>query len=142
METGKKNPFEMENAFPRISLTTRLQATHLLTTNQIKSVVRHLPKDMDQLNLTLPDFNANENEKLKVLEITRAHERDQDQFVECIQTLKAYAKGGNYGMDLLNKLHNVVINHYCMQDEKWEVLMCAGVSMNFETGELVRSKGN
>ena len=122
--------------FPRRSLTVKLQFTRILTTDQINLIVRHLPCDMDGLRSMVPEL-TDEAELNKVLAITRAHTRNQDQFLECASVLRAYARGGEYGVHLLNKLHSVVIKHYHMEGEKWEVLTAAGVSMDFETGELV-----
>ena len=116
------------------SLTLKLQSTHALTADQIKRVACNLPRDADPLREMAPGLEDSDLDK--ILKITRAHERDQERFQECVSVLRAYAQGGNYGMHLLNKLHDVIIMHYEMQDEKWEVLTAAGTTLNFETGEL------
>ena len=116
------------------SLTLKLQSTHALTADQIKRVVCELPHDSDRLREMAPGLEDCDLDK--VLKITRAHERDQAQFLECVSMLRAYARGGDYGMHLLNKLHGVIIAHYGMEDERWEVLTAAGVTLNFETGVL------
>lgn len=116
------------------SLTLKLRGMHVLTEDQIKQITRYLPRDVDRLHQLIAGLS--EEDVAKVLKVTTTHERDQEQFLECVSTLRAYARGGLAGMDLLNKLHGVIIGHYGMHDEKWEVLTAAGVAVDFETGRL------
>lgn len=119
------------------SLTLKLQNTHVLTTDQINQITRHLPRDLDGLLKLAADLSPEDGEK--VLKITCAHERNQARFLECVSFLSAYARGGEYGVHLLNKLHERIIAHFGMQDEKWEVLTAAKVTVDFETGKLSAS---
>ncbi len=117
------------------SLTMKLQGTHFLTPYQIKRIAHHMPRDEDRLNALVSGISTENGEK--VLGITRAHERDQAQFLECVSFLRAYAKGGKYGVYLLNIHHESIIAHFGMQEETWEALTAAGVTVNFETGRLL-----
>lgn len=123
-------PYDMSK-----SLTLKLQGAQILSTNQIKLISRHFPRDIERLRALIPGLSS--DDAATVLKITNTHRRDQEQFAECASVLRSFANGGDYGVHLLNKLHPVVIKHYAMEDEKWEVLTAAGVSVNFETGELM-----
>jgi len=114
------------------SLTLKLQCARVLSANQVESVMYHLPRDAEQLYALAPGLSPADEEK--VLGITRAHERNQARFLECVSHLRAFARGGTYGVHMLNKLHDRIIAHFGMQGEKWETLTAAGVAVDFETG--------
>ena len=116
------------------SIGIKLQKTHTLTEDQLKCVVTYLPRDANHLREIVPDINESNVEK--VLAITRAHERNQERFTECVSHLRAYVRGGEYSMHLLNKLYGVIIAYFGMQDETWEVLIAAGVTLDITTGAL------
>jgi hypothetical protein len=116
------------------SIGIKLQSTHALTADQLKCVVTHLPRDADRLREMAPGMDEGDMEK--VLAITRAHERNQERFAECVSHLRAYVRGGEYSMHLLNKLYGVIIAYFGMQDETWEVLIAAGVTLDITTGAL------
>ena len=116
------------------SIGIKLQKTHTLTEDQLKCVVTYLPRDANHLREIVPDINEGNVEK--VLAITRAHERNQARFAECVSHLRAFVRGGDYGVHLLNRLHDRILTHFGMQDERWEALTAAGVRVNVETGGL------
>ena len=116
------------------SLTLKLQCAHVLTAEQISQITHLLPRDVDQLRSLAPGLSVEEGEK--VLGVTCAHERDQARFIECVSHLRAFARGGTYGVHMLNKLHDRIIAHFGMQGEKWETLTAAGVKVDFATGAL------
>jgi hypothetical protein len=116
------------------SLTLKLQCARVLSANQVESVMYHLPRDAEQLYALAPGLSPADEEK--VLGITRAHERNQARFLECVSHLRAFARGGAYGVHMLNTLHDRILAHFGMQDEKWEALTAAGVRVDFETGAL------
>ena len=119
-----------------MSLTRKLQSVEGLTTDQIKCLARHMPRDAVALasvmnGTTLPDSKCD-----RVLEITRAHVRDQTRFEECLSHVRAFASGGLYGIQRLNEVIDVILKHFGMEKEKWELLTSADVSMDFQTGRL------
>jgi hypothetical protein len=116
------------------SLTLKLQGTRVLSADQIASVVHRLPRDAEQLHALVQGLSPEDQDK--VLGITCAHERNQARFLECVSHLRAFARGGPYGVQMLNKLHDRILAHFEMQDEKWEALTSAGVKVDFETGKL------
>ena len=122
---------------PCKSLTLTLQGMRVLTADQIKRIAHRLPRDEDGLRALVPGLAV--EDYAKVLGATRAHARDQARFLECVSFLRAYARGGKYGVYLLNKLHDSILAHFGMEDEKWEALTAAGVTINFETGVLSSS---
>ena len=116
------------------SLGLKLQSTRTLTADQLNRVVARLPRDADSLREMAPGLDEGDVEK--VLAITRAHERNQERFTECVSHLRAYVRGGEYSMHLLNTLYGVIIAYFGMQDETWEVLIAAGVTLDITTGAL------
>ena len=116
------------------SLGLKLQSTRTLTADQLNRVVARLPRDADSLREMAPGLDEGDVEK--VLAITRAHARNQARFAECVSHLRAFVRGGDYGVHLLNRLHDRILTHFGMQDERWEALTAAGVRVNVETGGL------
>jgi hypothetical protein len=117
-----------------MSITRKLQSVSGLSTSQIKLISRHLPREQDALLAAVSDVPSSLVEK--VLGITRAHDRDQAQFEECLSHVRAFATGGLYGMQRLNEVIDVVLKHFDMEREKWEILTAANVEMDFQTGAL------
>lgn len=117
-----------------MSITRKLQVVSGLSTSQIKLISRHLPREEDALLAAVSDVPSSLVER--VLGITRAHDRDQAQFEECLSHVRAFATGGLYGMQRLNEVIDVVLKHFDMQREKWEILTAANVEMDFQTGAL------
>ena len=44
-------------------------------------------------------------------------------------------------MQMLNTLIDVILGHFAMEKERWEILTSANVSMDFQTGKLIPIKG-
>ena len=123
-----------------MSLTVKLQRRcDSLSTDQIKLIARRLPRDMDALETILSKEEISIMGE-SVLSITQKHERNQERFDECVRELRAFSSSGLYAMHLLNKVHPLILDYYGMQGEKWEVLSAAGVSIDFQTGKLIKSE--
>jgi hypothetical protein len=118
------------------SLTLKLQrGCDSLSTDQIKRITRALPTQADGLAGILTESQLLTTSE-DVLRITRAHERDQERFDECVLELRAFSSGGLYAMELLNNVYPNILTHYGMQGEKWEVLTAAGIGIDFKNGRL------
>jgi hypothetical protein len=125
-----------------MSLTRKLQSVKGLTTSQIKLIARHMPRDTDTLASALAnEGQLSDKARARVLEITSTHVRDQKSFDECLSHVQAFAKGGPYGMQMLNTLIDVILGHFAMEKERWEILTSANVSMDLQTGKLIPIKG-
>ena len=109
--------------------------------DQVKLISRHMPKNLEDLRvkclLTPPQIDAYGN---RLLDITGRHERDQEKFEDCYREIKAFANGGEYAMQLLNKVCKRILEHFGMLDEKYDVLSAAGVYEDAETGRLKRCR--
>jgi hypothetical protein len=107
--------------------------------DQIRLIARHMPRDLESLRtkclLTPPQIEAYGQQ---LLAITGAHERDQDKFEDCFREMQAFATGGRYAVELLNKVHGRILAHFGMEDEKYDVFSAAGVYEDPETGRLTR----
>lgn len=62
-----------------------------------------------------------------LLDITGKDKRDQEKFEGCYREIRAFAAGGDYAMQLLNKVCERIFKHFGMQDEKYDALSAAGV---------------
>jgi hypothetical protein len=109
--------------------------------DQIKLIARHMPRDLEALRtqclLTPPQVEAYGH---RLLDITGKHERDQEKFEDCYLEIKAFADGGEYAMQLLNKVSARILKHFGMEDDKYDVLSAAGVREDAETGRLKRQR--
>jgi len=105
--------------------------------DQIKLISRHMPRDFETLRtkcgLTPRQIESYGN---RLLAITGAHERDQEKFEDCYKEIKAFASGGLYAMERLNKVGARILEHFGMEDEKYDVLSAAGVYEDAETGRI------
>ena len=125
-----------------MSLTRKLQAVSGLTTDQIRLIARHMPRDAGALAAaTVGEDLLSDKARDKVLAITTVHVRDQARFNECLSHVRAFATGGLYGMQLLNERIEVILRHFDMEKERWEILTSANVSMDFQTRKLVPRRG-
>lgn len=117
-----------------MSLTRKLQfLSDDLSADQINHIARTMPRESAELQSIV---NLPEEIHAKVLAITRAHQRDQFRFDECLSHVKAFARGGLSGVASLNSVHGNIFKHYDMEAEKWEILTAANVGLDFQTGNL------
>jgi len=110
--------------------------------DQCKLISRYMPKDFEALRVKC-DFLDSQIKSYgnALLTITASHERDQDKFEACYREIQAFAAGGLYAMERLNKVCPVILSHFGMEQEKYDVYDAAGVWEDPETGRLkVRAK--
>ena len=120
-----------------MSLTRKLQSVTCLSPDQIRLIARYLPRDSDSLDSSIAQNGAiSDDARDRVLAITCAHARDQALFDECLSHVRAFSSGGLSGMQRLNEVFDVIIGHFGMEKEKWEILASANVGMDFQTGRL------
>ena len=109
--------------------------------NQTRLVTRYMPKSVEELRVKCMmdecQISAYGNQ---LLDITRTHERDQEQFKECIKEIKAFADGGLAGISMLNRVWTRIVEYYGVSDEKYDVLSLAGVGVGTDDGMLFKRK--
>ncbi len=120
-------------------LRRKLPETLVFNGEQLRLIVRHKPESQECLKLSCNLTDAQiESYGERLLKITKAHVRDQEQFMECVFEIRAFVNGGRVGMAFLNKVYTRIISHYGMDSELYDILSVAGVRMDVEKGKLKR----
>jgi hypothetical protein len=109
----------------------------VFTDDQCKLISRHMPRDFEALR-TKCEFTESQISSYgnHLLLIIATHDRDQEKFEECFREIQAFARGGRYGMHLLNAVYPRIISHFGMESDKYDVFDAAGVWEDAETGKL------
>jgi len=109
----------------------------VFTEAQCKLISRHMPKDFEALRskcgFTDSQIKSYGN---TLLTITASHERDQEKFEQCCREIKAFATGGLYAVQRLNRVYPSILSHFGMEGEKYDVFDAAGVYEDAETGMI------
>jgi len=113
----------------------------IFSADQVELVARYMPTDADALRTKcgLIDTQIKAYGE-QLLGITRAHERDQEKFEDCVAEINAFVRGGMAAMQILNKVYKRIIAHFGMDAEMYDVLKAAGVYVDADTGKLIRRK--
>lgn len=110
-----------------------------LSDEQIASIARYMPRDMDALKPFLSTEQANAF-GAQLLDITCAHtSRDQAKFEECILEMDAFVRGGVPGMELLDKVYPNIMKHFDVSnDDMDEVLEALKLYVNHKQNKIKR----
>ena len=84
----------------------------IFSADQVELVARYMPTDADALRTKcgLIDTQIKAYGE-QLLGITRAHERDQEKFEDCVAEIKAFVRGGMTAMQILNKVYKLSLIH-------------------------------
>ena len=103
----------------------------------MKAIARVLPRDDRVLfeacfltNDQIASFGQ------AILAATMSHARDRQRFTDCVRELRLFALSGPYGLQLLNKVHMPILQHFGMMHEKWVVFDAAGIWINPDNGRI------
>ena len=99
----------------------KIKASVLYNDEQLRSIARHMPRDVDTLRqyLSPEQMNAFGDDLLR---ITQQHVgRDQEKFEECILEIGAFVRGGLPGMSMLDGVYHRILRHYEVADDMEEV---------------------
>lgn len=127
-----------------MSLTAKLQTLQRksklirklwISKAQLKIITHALPKDHASLARCLtPEQMRAFGEDMLI--VTRSHYRDQARFEACVRELRLFAQAGPYPLQLLNRVHQPILEHYGMLKEKWEVFDAAGIWVDMDRGTI------
>lgn len=92
-----------------------------LEEKDIQTIARYMPKTNDELSKLIAEDKC-ETHSTWILDTTRTHYRDQDQFNECVSEMMAFVRGGGYALQLLSKVYQNIIQHYGMEVDANSVL--------------------
>lgn len=105
--------------------------------DQLRSIARHMPRDVDSLRQYLsPDqMNAYGDDVLNIMQTHSS--RDQEKFEECILEIGAFVRGGLPGMECLNKVYLQILQHYDLKDDMEEVFEELKLYVNLKRNRIM-----
>ena len=115
----------------------KLGAPLLITPEETNDLIRYLPKDEPALSKYL------QHDKVKaygdeLLTVLTGHTRNQAAFTNALLEMQAFARGGDIGMYLLNKVYRRILEEFKMVSEINEIFKLLNFYTHFATGELKR----
>ena len=132
------------------SLYTKLRRQHtlkcksgvksLLEEAEITSIARYMPVTPEELEKILQSADKRLAHAEWILEATRAHWRDQNQFNDCVSEIMAFVNGGTSAINILKNVFRRIITHYEMDGDTSSVLDACGLYWQPFEGALKRKR--
>ena len=123
----------------RRSLKSEVKPYMLIDFDHLKLVARHMPTTNDELVKLIPEsFVSAYGEK--ILAVTTQHSRDKERFEDCVEEIKAFARGGLPGMARLELVYTQILKEFDMQDETEEILYACKLYIHPEQKCLKRKR--
>ena len=147
---AKKKPSTDKKTKPMTrSLYCKLKTEHsargttpLLDENDIRLMAQKMPQTPETLMAVLGCEAKMKAHSGWILPITKTHERDQDRFNDCAGEIAAFARGGGFAWQQLQRVFQSIIKTYDLELDKASVLDACGLYYQPFEGVIKRKREN
>ena len=111
----------------------------LFDSDHIKTIARHMPRTEGELRKLIPESVMLAYGEC-IIEVTKAHNRDQGVFEDCVGEINAFTRGGLPGMAVLDRVYKNILKQYGMVDDMEEVFDACKIYLHTDQNRLKRKR--